>query len=78
MGLFSRRTPMPTPEQRYYADEANSDKRRSDAAAHYRKTGDSSRMWEEKSRHVDGVRAMRDYQETRAGRREAKRTGRWY
>jgi hypothetical protein len=78
MGLFSRRVSEPTPEDRYFADKATSDQRRAAAADHYDKTGDSSRMWQEKSRHVDAVYAMRDYQQTRKGRREAKRTGRWY
>jgi hypothetical protein len=75
VGFFSRPLP-PTPEERQAADRTVADRRRSDAAAHYRKTGDSSRMWDEKSRFVDASRKVNAYDSSPAGRREARRARR--
>ncbi|MFJ8677243.1 hypothetical protein [Streptomyces sp. NPDC093589] len=75
MGLFSRNQ-TPTPEDRYYADKEISDARRANAANRYRATGDSSRMWAEKARHVDAVNKVRAYESTPQGRREARRNRR--
>lgn len=72
MGWFSR-TPMPTPEERHSADQQVADQRRAEAARHYERTGDSSRMWQEKSRYVAARRAVRAYDSTPQGRREARR-----
>lgn len=72
MSFFSR-TPMPTPEERRSADPNVADQRRSDAVRHYERTGDGSRMWQEKSRHADAVRKVRAYDSTPQGRREARR-----
>lgn len=72
MGLFSK-TPPPTPEERHAADPDVANQRRADAVRHYERTGDSTRMWEEKSRHVDAARTVRDYDRSPQGRREARR-----
>ena len=73
MGLFSRTPPMPTPEERHAANKEVADKRRADAARHYEKTGDSSRMWAEKERYVDAARKVDAYDSSPQGRREARR-----
>ncbi|MGY6019567.1 hypothetical protein [Streptomyces spinosirectus] len=75
MGWFSTPLP-PTPEERRAADPDVANRRRADAARHYERTGDSSRMWEEKNRHVDAARKVKDYDSTPAGRRAARRARR--
>lgn len=76
MGLFSSKPLPPTPEERHAADKTVADRRRYEAARHYERTGDSSRMWEEKNRHNDAVRKVHDYDSSPTGRREARRARR--
>ncbi|MYX75078.1 hypothetical protein [Streptomyces sp. SID3915] len=76
MGLFSSKPPKPTAADRDAANKAISDRRRAEAAAHYRATGDSSHMWAEKSRHVNASIKVTTYDASGQGRREAKREAR--
>ncbi|MEV6696254.1 hypothetical protein AB0M68_03700 [Streptomyces sp. NPDC051453] len=66
----------PDNEQRINAEY---ERRRAAAADHYRKTGDSSRMWAEKAAQNDAIDAERR-RDTPQGRREERRAKRkgWF
>lgn len=77
MVFWSRSQPeKPSDDTRAAADKKVSDQRRADAARLYRSTGDSTQMWAEKSRHVKAVTETRNYDNSPAGRREARQESR--